>query len=250
MILARHAFFVTRSSLLSAGPLLAGALTAIALGAAACGGPAKPAESPNEPSQSAAGGGSADGGAAAAPGVDAGVAAATSESAADAEAAPAAPSPLAAVLVTDASEVQKIFDAASGAPLATLKSDGATGKDPIAAGVRAAAKKEAPGMQPDGPMGTGKLKEKGHLQMSVTLLPGKCYALLGFAPKAKDLDLYLLTPPGILAGQDTTDDNKPVVGKAPDTMCPAATRAVTYTVDIFADKGGGDVGVQLYSKDK
>jgi hypothetical protein len=244
MNLARHAFFVTA---LSAGPLLAGALAAIALGAAACGGPAKPAESPNEPSQSAA---SADSGAAAVPEVDAGVAATTSEAAADAEAAPAAPSPLAAVLVTDASEVQKIFDAASGAPLVTLKSDGATSKDPIAAGVRAAAKKEAPGMQSDGPMGTGKLKEKGHLQMSVTLLPGKCYALVGFAPKAKDLDLYLLTPPGILAGQDTTDDNKPVVGKAPDAMCPAATRAVTYTVDIFADKGGGDVGVQLYSKDK
>jgi hypothetical protein len=241
--LARHAAF------LSAGPLLAGALTAIGLGAAACGGPEKPAESPSEvPSQSAAG--TADSGSLTAAEVDAGGAAAASEPAADAEAPPAAPSPLAAVLVTDASEVQKIFDAASAAPAATLKSDGATGKDPVAAGVRAAAKKEAPGMQPDGPLGTGKLKEKGHLQMSVTLLPGKCYALLGFAPKVKDLDLYLLTPPGILAGQDTTDDNKPVVGKAPDWMCPAATRAVTYTVDIFADKGGGDVGVQLYSKDK
>lgn len=215
-----------------------------ALGAAACGGAAKPAESPSEAPSA-----TVDAGAAPAP--DAGAAtAAAPESPVDSGAAPAAPSPLASVLVTDASEVQKIFDAATSAPQVTLKPDGAAGKGALATGLREAAKKAAPGMVADGPMGTGKLKEKGHLQMSVTLVPGKCYALLGFAPKAKDLDLYLLTPPGILSGQDTTDDSTPVVGKAPDAMCPAATRPVTYTVDIFADQGAGDVGVQLFSKDK
>jgi hypothetical protein len=246
MNLARRPLFV------SAGPLLAGALAALSLGAAACGGPSKPAEAPSENAPSQPAGATSDGGAVgpAAQEDAGGGAAAASESAPDAGAPAAAPSPLAAVLVTDASEVQKIFDAASSAPPVELKSDGAAGKGPIAAGLTAAAKKAAPGMQPDGPLGTGKLKEKAHLQMSVTLVPGKCYSLIGFAPRAKDLDLYLLIPPGILSGQDTTDDNKPVVGKAPDAMCPAATRAVTYTVDIFADKGGGEVGVQLYSKDK
>jgi hypothetical protein len=239
----------SRAPFVSAGCLLAGVFVAIGFGAGACGGPAQPAASPSEtPAQSATSSPAADSGATAPAEIDAG--AAPSGSASAPEAAPAPPSPLATVLMTDASEVQKMFDAASSAPLVTLKSDGVAGKDAIAAGLRAAAKNVAPGMLPDGPLGTGKLKEKGQLQMSVTLLPGKCYALLGFAPKAKDLDLYVLTPPGILAGQDTTDDNKPVVGKAPDAMCPAATRAVTYTVDIFADKGGGDVGVQLYSKDK
>ncbi len=244
MKIGRYGAFVNAAGTAS---VLSGALCALALGTAACGGPAKPAETPNEaPSPTTVDGGATTPAAETSPAPAAPVA----TQAPDAGAAPTAPSPLASVLVTDASEVQKIFDAASSAPQATLKSDGAAGKGAIATALREAAKKTAPGMLADGPMGTGKLKEKGHLQMSVTLVPGKCYALLGFAPKAKDLDLYLLTPPGILAGQDTTDDNAPVVGKAPDAMCPAATRPVTYTVDIFADQGGGDVGVQLYSKDK
>ncbi len=83
----------------------------------------------------------------------------------------------------------------------------------------------------------------------MTLKPGKCYAIVGFSTKIKDLDVYLLVPPGILSGQDTTDDNKPVVGKAPDSPCaPSGTTPITYKVDIFADQGAGDMALQLYSK--
>jgi hypothetical protein len=205
--------------------------------AVACHGSAKPAASPGSGEDTESSSAEDDGGTASAKEGDGG-------------AATAPPEPLAAVLLTDSAAVQKLYDAANAAPPATLKPDGATGKGPLAKGVRAIAKKAAPGMLPDGPMGTGTLKEKQHLQMEVTLQPGKCYALIGYCPKSKDLDLYLLTRPGILSGQDTTDDNKPVVGRAPEAMCPAASRAVTYTVDIFADKGGGELAVQLYSRDK
>ncbi|HEY3815636.1 MAG TPA: hypothetical protein VGL81_00615 [Polyangiaceae bacterium] len=159
-------------------------------------------------------------------------------------------SPLAQVLVTDSSQIQKIFTAASSAPAATLKQNGATGTDPLATGIRDAAKKLPAGMTPDGPLAMGSIKEKQHLQTDVTLAPGKCYSIVGYSKKVKDLDLYLLLPPGALSGQDLTDDNKPVIGGPPQPMCPVSTTPVTYKLDIFADSGGGDVAVQLFSKGK
>jgi hypothetical protein len=156
--------------------------------------------------------------------------------------------PLASVLITDPSEVQKIFDAATSAPKAVTKPNGVAGPGPLTKGLRDLAKAAAPGMKADGPLFVGKLDEKKHLQAEVTLKPGKCYALVGYSTKVIDVDLYLLLPPGILSGQDTTDDNKPVIGKAPDAMCPMAKSAVKYLLDIVADQGTGEVAVQLYSK--
>jgi hypothetical protein len=160
------------------------------------------------------------------------------------------PSPLAQVLVTDNGQIQKIFDAANSAPAATLKQNGAAGGDPLAKGIKEAAKKLPAGMQPDGPLAMGSIKEKQHLQTDVTLAPGKCYSIVGYSKKVKDLDLYLLLPPGMLSGQDLTDDNKPIIGGPPQPMCPVSPQAVTYKLDIFADAGGGDVAVQLFSKGK
>lgn len=209
------------------------------LPALACGGAQKPADTAATPSDTAAP-------------TDAPVAS-SSASAAPADsssAAPAdtAPSPLAQILTTDSGAVGKIWDAASSAPAATLKPSGATGGDVLGKGVRDAAKKLPAGMQPEGPLAMGSLKEKGHLQTDITLTPGKCYSIVGFSKKVKDLDLYLFVPPGVLSGQDLTDDNKPIIGGAPQPMCPVATTAVTYKLDIFADSGGGDVAVQLFSK--
>jgi hypothetical protein len=162
--------------------------------------------------------------------------------------APGGSSALATVLVTDPAEVQKIFDAAKAAPKAITKPNGVAGPGALAAGVRELAKTAAPGMKADGPLVTGKLEEKKNLRAEITLKPGRCYALLGYSAKVTDLDLYLLLPPGVLSGQDTTDDNKPVIGKTPDAMCPVFKSAVKYTLDIVADQGGGEFAVQLYSK--
>jgi len=217
-----------------------GALASVgSLPALACGGGQKPAETASAPSSTSV--------------LDTSTPAAPASGAADSSsAAPAssdsAPSPLAQVLTTDSGQIQKIFDAASSAPAATLKPDGAKGGDALAKGVRDVAKKLSPGMQPDGPLAMGAVKEKQHLQTDVTLQPGKCYSIVGYSKKVKDLDLYLLLPPGILSGQDLTDDNKPIIGGAPQPMCPVSQTAITYKLDIFADSGGGDVAVQLFSK--
>jgi hypothetical protein len=158
------------------------------------------------------------------------------------------PAPLAPVFTADASNVQKLFDDTSHAPAATLKAKGAAGGDPLAKGLRDLALKVAPGMEPDGPLATGILKEKENLQTDITLQPGKCYAIVGYSKKVRDLDLYLLLSPGILSGQDTTDDNAPVIGGPPSPMCPVATTPVTYKLGVVADQGAGEVAVQLYSK--
>jgi hypothetical protein len=212
-----------------------------ALPAIACAGAQKPADTASTDSGGAA---------SASPPADSALGAASAAPADSSSAAPADTSPLAQVLTTDSGQVSKIFDAASSAPAATLKPNGATGSDALAKGLADASKKLTPGMQPDGPMAMGSLKEKGHLQTDITLQPGKCYSIVGFSKKVKDLDLYLLLPPGVLSGQDLTDDNKPIIGGAPQPMCPVAATAVTYKLDIFADSGGGDVAVQLYSKGK
>jgi hypothetical protein len=212
------------------------------LPAAACGGSNKPAAAPDEQAEKAA----LDEKGPAAAGASASPAASTAG-------APAAPTdtpvaPLGQVLMTDSGAIQKLYDATNAAPAATLKANGSTGGDALAKGVRDLAKKLPGGMKPEGPLAVGSLKEKQHLQTDVTLQPGKCYSIVGFSKNVKDLDLYLFVPPGILSGQDVSDDNRPIIGGAPQPMCPVSASAITYKLDIFADQGGGDVAVQLFSK--
>lgn len=206
-----------------------------ALPAFACGGGSKPAASP-EPSENSA--------------LDEKKAPPASDSSTASASASAAPdtAPLAQVLETDPAAIQKVFDAMNAAPPAKLKDDGLKKSDAVAKGIKDASKKLPAGMKPEGPLAVGNVPEKQHLRTDITLAPGKCYSILGFSPTVKDLDLYLLLPPGILSGQDLTDDNKPIIGGPPSPMCPVSQTSVTYKLDIFADHGGGDVAVQLFSK--
>jgi hypothetical protein len=175
--------------------------------------------------------------------------------AADAASVPESPAPsasaqLGALTASDPATIQTLFDDTSHAPTAALKAKGSASNDPLAKGLRELAKKVAPEMEPDGPLATGNLKEKQRVQTDITLSPGKCYAIVGYSKKVTDLDLYLLLPPGILSGQDSTDDNTPVIGSAPQPLCPVATTPVTYKLGIVADQGAGEIAVQLYSKKK
>jgi hypothetical protein len=209
-----------------------------ALPTMACGGGSKPAATEGEPSENAAL-------------ADKKSTPTASAAAAASEAPSSAPpdtTPLAQVLETDTAAITKMFEAMTAAPAVTLKEKGLAGKDPLAAGIKDTSKKLSPGMKPEGPLATGKLAEKAHLRAEFTLASGKCYSILGFSPTVKDLDLYLLLPPGILSGQDLTDDNKPIIGGPPQPMCPVSQTPVTYKLDIFADRGAGDIAVQLFSK--
>jgi hypothetical protein len=161
--------------------------------------------------------------------------------------------PLATVLTTDPAQLQQMFAAAAAATPAATAPGGAAG-DPIEDGIKTTAYKQAPGMQPDGSIAKGTLIEKGHAEMMIMLQVGKCYSVIGFSPEKgiADLDLHLLSPPlyNILSGEDTTDDNMPVIAKAPNPICPSVAVPLPYKVDIFADRGAGAFGVQLYSRNK
>jgi hypothetical protein len=159
---------------------------------------------------------------------------------------------LATILTTDPSELAAISASAAGATAAKTQPASATASGELAKGLAAIALKAAPGMKAEGMLASGTLKEGEHLGWSITLAPGKCYAIVGFSPSGeiKDLDLHLLSPPffAMLAGEDTTDDNTPVVGSAPNPMCPVVAVQMPYKVDITAQKGTGRAAVELFSK--
>lgn len=214
-------------------------LVAAAAISVACGGDKKPAEPPPTPSASA-------------PLPPASSAPPTTSAASAAPDAGPPPSPLSTILTTDPNTLAPLLAAAASAAAAIMQPPGAIANDPIEAGIKATAAKYAKGMQPEGQIGKGDLKEGDHVSMMINLQAGRCYAVVGFGVKGtvSDLDLRLLAPPfyNMLSGEDTTDDNAPVIGKDPQSMCPAIPVALPYKVDIHAQKGAGKVGVQLYSK--
>ncbi len=175
-----------------------------------------------------------------------------------ASATPPAPPPLpsasaaalAAILTTDATQLAAIAQAAASATPAKTQPPSAAAD--LAKGLAAIALKAAPGMKPEGALASGTLKEGEHLGWSVTLAPGKCYAIVGYSPSGeiRDLDLHVLAPPffSMLTGEDTSDDNAPVVGSAPNPMCPVVAVQLPYKVDITAEKGAGRAAVELFSK--
>jgi hypothetical protein len=177
--------------------------------------------------------------------------AATSDATRSVAAAPApAETSTASAAASDPSTVQELYDDTTHAPSAVLKAKavGDASAAALAQGLDDLAKTKAPGMDPDGPLATGTLKEKESLQEDVTFVPGRCYAILGYSKQVKDVDLYLLLPPGILTGQDGTYSSTPVLGGAGHPLCPIATQSITYKLRIVADHGAGEVGVQVYSK--
>jgi len=167
--------------------------------------------------------------------------------------APAAP--LGSVVTTDPNALAQLFAQAAQAGQAVLQNPGAVAGDPVDACLTAAQLKHAQGEAAEGQVAKGQLQEGGqHLSFMVTMQPGKCYTIIGCSPlgQVKNLDLNVLAPPfyNVMAGQDTTDNNMPVVGSTPHPMCPVIPLPLQYKVDIAARTGSGNVGVQVYSKNR
>jgi hypothetical protein len=165
---------------------------------------------------------------------------------------PASAAALAAILTVDPSQVAAIASAAASAPAPKTGPQGSA-RD-LEKGLASVASKAAPGMKPEGLVATGVLKEGDHYVWSLSLPPGKCYAIVGWSPagEIQDLDLHLLAPPffSSITGEDVTDDNMPVIGGGPNPMCPVTASPMPYKLDITAQKGAGHGAVQVYSKTK
>ena len=162
--------------------------------------------------------------------------------------------PLGSVVTTDPNQLAAIFAQAAQAGQAMLQQPGAVVGDPVELGIKALSIKHAQNESPEGAIAKAQLQEGGHSEFMLPMQPGKCYTIIGFSPtgQVKNVDLHLLAPPfyNVLAGQDVTDNNSPVIGSTPNPMCPIIPVALTYKVDIFARSGSGNVGVQIFSKNK
>lgn len=126
--------------------------------------------------------------------------------------------------------------------------------DPVEIGIKAAAARYAPGMQPEGQISKDTVPAGGRKEMLITMQGGKCYTIIAFSPPGQvtNVDLHLLAPPfyNMMAGQDASKDNTAVIGPGAQAQCPVVPFPVQYKLDVAATAGQGAVGVQVFSKNK
>ena len=120
--------------------------------------------------------------------------------------------------------------------------------------IQAAALKSAPGMAVEGTVNHQTVAEGGSFNQLVTMQPGRCYTIIAMSAPTQvgTLEVKLMAPPlfTVEAGRSgATDKNPAVLGKGKGT-CPILPIAVPYRIDTVARKGGGRVGVAVYSKAK
>lgn len=211
----------------------------------ACGGKDKPADTGGLNANVSFGAGSTSASASTAP---------PPTAAASTTPAPSATGPLAPTTTNDPNQLAILMAQAAAAASAMMQNPGVAG-DPIEAGIRLVAAKQAPGMQPDSPIAKGQpMREGDHVTFIHQFQPGRCYTVVGFSPAGNvvDLDLNLLAPPffNMLAGQDASHDSMPVIGSGRSAMCPALPMAVPYKIDMVAKRGAGIAGAQVFSRPK
>ena len=143
--------------------------------------------------------------------------------------------------------IDPAFATASAAPAAKSV---AVVDGPLGQGLKETSAWFAAGMAPEGSAFLATLGDAGRAKVDMTMHAGKCYVVVGFSQDGKvtdfDLRLWKTAKGGApsLVAEDADDDTTPTVGKPP--MCPDAD--TTYLLELFAEKGKGDVAVQLYSK--
>jgi hypothetical protein len=114
---------------------------------------------------------------------------------------------------------------------------------------------EAKGMKEDGAAIGGMLNEGAELTQEFTLMPGKCYTILGQGlPPIAELDMTLSAkplvpalPPAILATDQTSGANASIGGGKNCYKNPFPI-AAPVILSVKASKGSGPAGAQVYSK--
>ena len=97
--------------------------------------------------------------------------------------------------------------------------------------------------------------EGGALTQEFTLMPGKCYTILGQGlPPVAELDMQLLAkplmpslPPAVLAA-DQTQGPSASIGSGKNCYKNPFPVAAPVILTLKASKGGGPAGAQVYSK--
>lgn len=121
--------------------------------------------------------------------------------------------------------------------------------------IATSAPKVAPKMDKEGQPGRATLKEGDHFSMMITMVPNRCYTIVGFSPPGavSQFDIKLYGPPlfNVEAGRSTASDKAaPVVGKGNAALCPVLPFAVPYKIDAVATKGAGRIGLSVFARTK
>ena len=114
---------------------------------------------------------------------------------------------------------------------------------------------EAKGMKEDGNAIGGMLQEGGELSQEFSLMPGKCYTILGQGlPPIAELDMQLSAkslvpalPPALLAA-DKTSGPAASIGAGKNCYKNPFPIAASVILTVKASKGSGPAGAQVYSK--
>lgn len=119
-------------------------------------------------------------------------------------------------------------------------------------GIKMKAQTDAKGMKPEGQLMSAKLQQNGHAEAMVTLAPGSCYTIIGFAGLGVfQYQINVLTapplPPQVLAQSQATGSD-PTVGPGDQCFRNPYPTALPVKIDMHLIKGQGLVGAQAYRK--
>lgn len=160
--------------------------------------------------------------------------------------------PALGAMLADPLAIQNILAGALAGGAATLGGVVGGEQAPLEQGIEAQAETRAKGMRPEGQLMTAHLSADGHAEAPLTLRPGSCYTIVGFAGHgALDFQIDLLSappmPPQILA-QSAAGGVTPVVG--PNEQCVRSPYPLPLVVkiDLHLLRGQALVGARVYEK--
>lgn len=141
-----------------------------------------------------------------------------------------------------ASPIQPVFDAAAQELLKTA--------------LKPLQQKHAPGMKPDSQIFGGMINEGQTVEQQATLMPGKCYTIVGTSLagiEELDISVNILTPLPTLSpllAVDGMTGPQAIVAGSPNCykIPPIMMIATPVKIIIKATKGSGIAGAQMYAK--
>lgn len=151
----------------------------------------------------------------------------------------------------DPTALQNLIAGALAGGVAAL--GGTTGGElgPIEAGIKAQAATDAKGKQPEGELLSAKLPPSGHAEGTLTLQPGVCYTIVGFAGFGVfEYQINLISapplPPQVIAQSNT--GVAPVLGPGDQCFRSPYPTPTVVKIDMHAVRGQGLVGARVYKK--
>lgn len=152
----------------------------------------------------------------------------------------------------DPAALQSIVAGALAGGAAALGSLTGGEQAPIEQGIKMQADSQAKGMSPDGQLMSARLQPDGHAEGSLTLQPGSCYTVIGFAGiGVLDYQINMMTAPPVppqVVAQSPSGGVAPVVGGGGQCMRSPYPLPVVVKIDMHVLKGQGLVGAQVFKR--